>query len=122
MQPFEYANPTTIQEAVGQLGSQWGEADVLAGGTDLISLMKEYLVTPKRLVNIKNIKELGGIQDSKNGLRIGATVTIETLDDRSGLVDLWASGEHVGPLPARIEPKAGALAVMVPAPAPAPAT
>ncbi len=41
--------------------------------------MKEYLVTPKRLVNIKNIKELGGIQDSKNGLRIGATVTIDEL-------------------------------------------
>src|SRR5438552_5703332 len=79
MQPFEYANPTTVQEAVGQLGSQWGEADVLAGGTDLISLMKEYLVTPKRLVNIKNIKELGGIQDSKGGLRIGATVTIDEL-------------------------------------------
>jgi xanthine dehydrogenase YagS FAD-binding subunit len=79
MQPFEYANPTTVQEAVGQLGSQWGEADVLAGGTDLISLMKEYLVTPKRLVNIKNIKELGGIQDSKSGLRIGAAVTIDEL-------------------------------------------
>src|SRR5258708_11903186 len=79
MQPFEYANPTTVQEAVGQLGSQWGEADILAGGTDLISLMKEYLVTPKRLVNIKNIKELGGIQDSKSGLRIGATVTIDEL-------------------------------------------
>src|SRR3989449_1466929 len=79
MQPFEYANPTTVQEAVGQLGSKWGEADVLAGGTDLISLMKEYLVTPKRVVNIKNIKELGGIKDSKAGLRIGATVTMDEL-------------------------------------------
>jgi xanthine dehydrogenase YagS FAD-binding subunit len=79
MQPFEYANPTTVKEAVGQLGTQWGEADVLAGGTDLISLMKEYLVTPKRVVNIKNIKELGGIKDSKDGLRIGAAVTIDEL-------------------------------------------
>src|SRR6266700_4146582 len=79
MQPFEYANPTTVQEAVGLLGARWGEADVLAGGTDLISLMKEYLATPKRVVNIKNIKELGGIQDSKTGLRIGATVTIDEL-------------------------------------------
>jgi xanthine dehydrogenase YagS FAD-binding subunit len=79
MQPFEYANPTTVQEAVGQLGSQWGEADVLAGGTDQISLMKEYLATPKRLVNIKNIKELGGIKSSSGGLRIGAAVTIEEL-------------------------------------------
>jgi len=79
MHPFEYANPTTTQEAVGLLGSRWGETDVLAGGTDLISLMKEHLATPKRLVNIKNIKELGGIQDSKAGLRIGATVTLDEL-------------------------------------------
>jgi len=79
MHPFEYANPTTTQEAVGLLGSRWGETDVLAGGTDLISLMKEHLATPNRLVNIKNIKELGGIQDSKAGLRIGATVTLDEL-------------------------------------------
>jgi xanthine dehydrogenase YagS FAD-binding subunit len=79
MQPFEYANPSTVQEAVGLLGSRWGEAEVLAGGTDLISLMKEYLVTPKRVVNIKSIKELGGIQDSKGSLRIGAAVTIDEL-------------------------------------------
>jgi xanthine dehydrogenase YagS FAD-binding subunit len=79
MHPFEYANPSTTQEAVGLLGSRWGEADVLAGGTDLISLMKEHLATPNRLVNIKNIKELGGIHDSKAGLRIGATVTLDEL-------------------------------------------
>jgi xanthine dehydrogenase YagS FAD-binding subunit len=79
MQAFEYANPSTLQEALGMLGSKWGETDVLAGGTDQISLMKEYLATPRRLVNIKGIKELGGIQNSKTGLRIGATVTLEEL-------------------------------------------
>ena len=79
MQAFEYANPTTLQEALGLLGSKWGETGVLAGGTDLISLMKEYLETPKRVVNIKGIKELGGIQTSKTGLRIGSTVTLEEL-------------------------------------------
>ena len=83
MQPFEYANPTTLQEALGMLGSKWGEMDVLAGGTDLISLMKEYLATPKRVVNIKGIKELGGIQNSKTGLRIGSTVTVEELLDNT---------------------------------------
>src|SRR6476646_7286444 len=79
MQAFEYANPTTLQEALGLLATKWGEADVLAGGTDQISLMKDYLATPKRLVNIKGIKELGGIQNTKTGLRIGSTVTIEDL-------------------------------------------
>jgi len=79
MQAFEYANPATVQEAVSLLGSKWGEADVLAGGTDLLSLMKEYLHKPQRVVNIKNIKELGGIHSGKGGLRIGSTVTLEEL-------------------------------------------
>jgi diacylglycerol kinase (ATP) len=44
----------------------------------------------------------------------GARVTVESLDDDTP-VDMWASGEHVGPLPARLEPATDALAVMVPA-------
>ncbi|MBI3208897.1 MAG: FAD binding domain-containing protein [Candidatus Solibacter usitatus] len=79
MQAFEYANPTTVKDAVGMLSAQWGEADVLAGGTDLLSLMKEYTHTPKRVVNIKGIKELGGIQKTSSGLRIGAVVTLDEL-------------------------------------------
>jgi xanthine dehydrogenase YagS FAD-binding subunit len=89
MQAFEYANPTTLQEALGLLGNKWGEADVLAGGTDQLSLMKEYLATPKRLVNVKNIKELGGIQNSKTGLRIGATVTFEELAENAEVRKLF---------------------------------
>lgn len=79
MQSFEYANPSTLQEALALLGTHWGPTDVLAGGTDLISSMKDNLMTPKRLVNIKNIKELEGIQKAGDGLRIGALVTMDEL-------------------------------------------
>jgi xanthine dehydrogenase YagS FAD-binding subunit len=79
MQPFEFASPTNLRDALGLLGNKWGETDILAGGTDQISLMKEYLHTPKRVVNIKAIKELGGIHTSAQGLRIGATVTFDEL-------------------------------------------
>jgi xanthine dehydrogenase YagS FAD-binding subunit len=79
MQSFAYANPATVQEAVALLAPKWGEADVLAGGTDLLSLMKEHLHTPKRVVNIKNIKELEGIQKNADGIRIGALVTMDEL-------------------------------------------
>ncbi len=44
----------------------------------------------------------------------GVDVTVEALDVAAPIA-LWASGEHAGPLPARVEPVAGALAVMVPA-------
>ena len=40
---------------------------MLAGGTDLISLMKEYIATPKSVVNIKSIKELRGIAEERLG-------------------------------------------------------
>ena len=79
MQAFEYANPTTLQEALALLASKWGQADLLAGGTDQISLMKDYIHTPKRVVNIKNIKELDGIRKTGDGLRIGALVTMDEL-------------------------------------------
>jgi CO/xanthine dehydrogenase FAD-binding subunit len=79
MEAFEYANPATLQEALGLLAPQWGHTDVLAGGTDLLSLMKDYIHTPKRVVNIKGIKELQGIQKTAAGLRIGALVTMDEL-------------------------------------------
>jgi xanthine dehydrogenase YagS FAD-binding subunit len=86
MQKFEYASPTTLAQAVELLGKEWGAAEVLAGGTDLLSLMKDFVVTPKRLVNIKDIKELKGLSYSGGaGLRIGALVTIEELLDHAAV-------------------------------------
>jgi xanthine dehydrogenase YagS FAD-binding subunit len=79
MEAFEYANPSSLKEAVGLLGSRWGEAEVLAGGTDLLSLMKNYVATPKRLVSLKNISDLRGIESGSDGVRIGALVTLEEL-------------------------------------------
>lgn len=79
MQPFEYASPSTLHDALALLGNQWGEADVLAGGTDQISLMKDFVHTPKRVVNIKGIKELGGIHRSPTGVRIGATTSLDEI-------------------------------------------
>ena len=49
MNAFEYAAPTTKEQAVSLLGNQWGETEILAGGTDLLSLMKDYLTSPKRV-------------------------------------------------------------------------
>ena len=43
MQSFEYANPATLKEAFAALGSTWEDANILAGGTDILSLMKDYV-------------------------------------------------------------------------------
>lgn len=80
MRAFEYANPTTIAEAINLLSADPTETQPLAGGTDLISLMKDDIVAPKRLVNLKSIAELQGIDwQAGEGLRIGAAATLDQL-------------------------------------------
>jgi xanthine dehydrogenase YagS FAD-binding subunit len=79
MKAFGYSNPTTLNGALAALGGSFDEAQVLAGGTDLISSMKDLLTSPQRVVNIKNIAELGGIARTAAGVRIGATVTLDEL-------------------------------------------
>lgn len=82
MRAFEYASPKQKQQAVGLLGPQWDNAEVLAGGTDLLGLMKDDIVHPRRLVNIKDVQELQGISlRPQTGLRIGALTTLVELSE-----------------------------------------
>ncbi len=80
MRPFEYVSPKTQAQAFSLLGSSWGQSEILAGGTDLLALMKDDVVRPNRLVNIKTIGDLHGIQRTKDGgWRIGALTTLGDL-------------------------------------------
>jgi len=103
MRAFEYATPTTKEQAVALLGGSWADAQVLAGGTDLLSLMKDDIVHPKRLVNIKDIRELSGITAGKDrSLRIGALSTIQELADHPQVRELFpvvakTAGDIAGP-------------------------
>jgi len=81
MEAFAYARPASREEALAQLGGSFEESAILAGGTDLLSLMKNYVVTPKRLVDIKGVKEFGGVSTS----RIGATATLQELADHNSI-------------------------------------
>jgi len=86
MRAFEYASPTSTKQALSLLGAASGGALVLAGGTDLLALMKDDIVHPKRLVNIKEIRELDGVASSSLGLRIGALTTLADLADNVNIV------------------------------------
>jgi len=76
MRDFEYLEPKTVAEACALLGRYGGEARVYAGGAYLSIVMKQGLLQPKALVNIKKISELKGIRfDSQDGVIIGALTT-----------------------------------------------
>src|SRR5215470_16646433 len=60
MKNFTYFRPTTPEQAVGLLENRWGNTELLAGGTDLLDLLKEYVAQPGRVVSLGNIN--GGPQ------------------------------------------------------------
>ena len=81
MRPFEYLSPNSRTQAISLLGATWGNSEILAGGTDLLALMKDDVLAPKRLINIKDIKDLQGVSSNAQGLRIGALTTLGDLAD-----------------------------------------
>jgi len=73
---FEYFAPKTLKEALTLLDKYQDECKVIAGGQSLLILMRQGLVAPKYLIDIKGISELSYIKsDTKKGLKIGALTT-----------------------------------------------
>jgi Aerobic-type carbon monoxide dehydrogenase, middle subunit CoxM/CutM homologs len=88
MNTFEWMNVTTVAEAVNALKSVPAPSDMddaarpIAGGQDILTTMKEYITRPTRVVNLKGIRGLDKIEsDGKGGLRIGALVTLNQLEE-----------------------------------------
>ncbi|HEV2177967.1 MAG TPA: FAD binding domain-containing protein [Terriglobia bacterium] len=80
MQAFEYARPKTAKDAVKLLSSNPNDAELLAGGSDLLDRMKDDVSAPKRVVSLADARDLRGIEyKPATGLRIGAMTTLEEL-------------------------------------------
>jgi len=79
MRPFDYVSPTNTKQVADLLGKSWGEVEILAGGSDLLSLMKDEITTPKRLVNIKTVDGLHAIANQNGSLALGALVTLDRI-------------------------------------------
>lgn len=77
--PFEYHQPTTVSEAVEVLRKHPG-AKPLAGGTDLIPKMKQRLMEPGHVVNLKKIPELSVIEEHGDAVYIGAAVKLREIE------------------------------------------
>jgi carbon-monoxide dehydrogenase medium subunit len=74
---FDHVCPTSVDEAVRILSMHRGEAKVLAGGTDLLNLMRDGETSPKLIVSLKNIGEFRDITKHDGGVSIGAFCTLE---------------------------------------------
>jgi carbon-monoxide dehydrogenase medium subunit len=96
---FGYFDPRRVAEAVSVLEELGERVMVLAGGTDLLNLMKLRQVTPEFLLNIKNIKGLDHIRQNR-GLEIGALTRISTIKEseliRGKYMSIYEAAEWFG--------------------------
>lgn len=76
MKNFTYYRPTSVDQALALLDTRWGTAELLAGGTDLHDLQKEYIAQPSRVISLSAVNGLAGIAANDREVRIGAGVKI----------------------------------------------
>ncbi len=75
MNPFSYVRPEKIDDAVNALAAD-PAGKVIAGGTNLVDLMKYNVERPTRLIDVTRIADLSTMEETDaGGLRIGALVT-----------------------------------------------
>jgi xanthine dehydrogenase YagS FAD-binding subunit len=91
MKAFTLITPRTLEQAVGALAENVDASSappvrLLAGGQDLLTEMKERLVEPAKLVNLKGVPGLDQIElDAAGACRIGALVTVAALEAHAGV-------------------------------------
>ncbi len=99
MKAFAYVNATNEKEALAALSkAERGRMLPMAGGMDLLGLMKDYIVSPERVVSIRNLDQ--SISSADGGMRIGAATRIADLAEHAQARRLYpaliTAAEHVG--------------------------
>jgi xanthine dehydrogenase YagS FAD-binding subunit len=102
MKNFTYYRPTSAEQAVGLLGNNWGPTELLAGGTDLHDLQKQYVAQPDKVVSLRDLQNGLGKIDVGDAVTIGALAKLAEIAEHAELRKLFpglttAAGDVGGP-------------------------
>jgi xanthine dehydrogenase YagS FAD-binding subunit len=79
MRNFKMAQPQTLDQVTSLLSEKREKYYLMAGGTDLLGEIKDEIIEPGVVVDLKSISSLSYIKKEKDGLRIGALTTVAEL-------------------------------------------
>jgi aerobic carbon-monoxide dehydrogenase medium subunit len=80
MRQFDYQRVSTLREAFDAVWDSKGASVFMAGGTDLLVKIKQGIIRPLRVIDMKGIKETEGFSTSESEFSIGSLTTIRTLE------------------------------------------
>jgi xanthine dehydrogenase YagS FAD-binding subunit len=89
MRPFDYAAPAGLDETIALLGA--AGARPLAGGTDLIPLIKADILAPERLVSLRKAELPRGVEERDGALRLGALTTLSEIERHAAVQERAAA-------------------------------
>src|SRR5579875_191214 len=75
MRTFDYKPATSVDEALALIKEHGDDAELIAGGTSLVLMMKQGLVQPGVVVGLQGLRDLQQIRTVDGALEIGALVT-----------------------------------------------
>ncbi|HTU18175.1 MAG TPA: FAD binding domain-containing protein [Gemmataceae bacterium] len=95
MKNFAYYRPKSAEEAVALLDDKWGTSELLAGGTDLLDLQKEYIAQPDKVISLRDVTDFRkGPMLSRDGtITLGAGIRLETLANKIKHQANWVHAE-----------------------------
>jgi xanthine dehydrogenase YagS FAD-binding subunit len=93
MKNFTYYRPKTAEEAVGLLDAKWGTTELLAGGTDLLDLQKEYVAQPDKVVSLRDLTQLSAIEVSATPAAPNGPSHVIRIGAGAKLADIAGHGE-----------------------------
>lgn len=82
---FQYHAPKTKAEVLDLLATIGDKSKMLAGGTDLIIMLKEKMMETENIINIADVEELAGVKFTDNGVEIGACTKIADIENSKEL-------------------------------------
>jgi carbon-monoxide dehydrogenase medium subunit len=85
MNPFDFRQPDTVEEALTLLRDRGEDARVLAGGTALVIMLKQRLVAPECIISLQKLRSLDQIDATNGELRLGALATHRAVERSSAV-------------------------------------
>ena len=103
MNKFSWYDAKSVEDAIEQVNNTVSEELYLpsgkaalfkSGGIDILDMVKEGLIKPKTIVNVRNIPGLDSIRMDENGLTIGANVTLAEMESNQDILTHYMSLHH----------------------------